>query len=192
MTTINPVQIFYPYTRKQWRKWLEKNHAKEKNVRLVLLHKNALSPGIRYEEAVEEALCYGWIDSKVNKRDEESYFIHFAKRNPKSKWSMPNKLRVARLMKEGLMQPPGQAMIDLAKKSGTWNVLESVDELRIPEDLQKKFNKNKTACKNFQAFSPSSKKIILGWILDAKRPETRQQRIEKTIDFAAKNLKPVP
>ena len=188
MPVKNDSQIFYPHTRKQWRKWLEKNHAKEKNVRLVLLRKNATSQGIRYEEAVEEALCYGWIDSTVNKRDEESYLIHFAQRNPKSKWSNSNKIRVAKLIKEGLMKPPGQAMIDLAKKTGTWNLLDAVENLEMPEELQTKLNKNKTALKNFQAFSPSSKKMIFNWILDAKRPETRLRRIEKTVGLAVKNL----
>jgi uncharacterized protein YdeI (YjbR/CyaY-like superfamily) len=184
--------IFYPHTRQQWRKWLEKNHAREKSVRLVLVHKKATSPGIRYEDAVEEALCYGWIDSTVNKRDAESYLIYFAQRNPKSKWSKSNKLRVSRLADEGLMKPPGQAMIDLAKKSGTWNILDPVEDLEMPQELEKSLNKNKTANKNFQAFSPSSKKMIFSWILDAKRPETRERRIEKTVDFAAKNLKSFP
>lgn len=190
MPAKNDIPVFYPHTRNAWRKWLEKNHAKEKNVRLVLLRKNATSPGIRYEEAVEEALCYGWIDSTVNKRDEESYLIYFAQRNPKSKWSNSNKIRVARLIKEGLMKPPGQAMIDLAKKTGTWNLLDAVENLEMPEDLQKRLNKNKTALKNFEAFSPSSKKMIFNWILDAKRPETRERRIDRVTDLAARNLKP--
>ena len=186
------VQTFNPLSRKEWRKWLEKNHAKEKNVRVVILHKNASAKGIHYEDAVQEALCFGWIDSTTNKRDDESYLIYFAQRSPTSKWSSPNKLRVAKLIKEGLMTPAGKKMIDLAKNTGTWEALESIEAMEIPSDLQKQFNTNKTALKNFQAFSPSSRKIILGWIFDAKRHETREKRIEKTIQFAVKNLKAYP
>ena len=186
------IKIFHPKTRKEWRKWLEKNHNKEKSVRLVIVRKNSDTPGIRYEDALEEALCFGWIDSTVNSKDSGSYFIHFAKRSPKSKWSKSNHERVARLIKQGLMTTAGQHMIDLAKKSGTWNALEATENLEMPAELKKLFNKNKTALKNFESFSPSSKKMILGWIYDAKRPETRQKRIDKTVDFAGKNLKPVP
>lgn len=181
-----PVQIFFPRTRHQWRKWLEKNHAKEKNVKVVIIRKNATIKGIRYDDAVEEALCFGWIDSTTNKRDDDSYIIHFAQRNPRSRWSQSNHIRVAKLIREGKMMPSGQAVIDHAKKTGSWDVVEN---LKVPSDLKKHFAKNKTALKNFNSFSPSSQQIILGWILDAKRPETRQRRIDKTVELAAKNLK---
>ena len=186
------IKIFHPATRKEWRRWLEKNHDKEKNVKLVIVRKNSDTPGIMYEDAVLEALCFGWIDSKANSRDEGSFFIHMARRSPKSKWSKPNRDRVAKLQKEGLIMPAGQHIIDLAKKSGTWKALEKTESLEIPDELQTLFNKNKTAFKNFQAFSPSARKIILGWIREAKRPETRANRIAKTVQFAAKNMKAVP
>jgi uncharacterized protein YdeI (YjbR/CyaY-like superfamily) len=176
-------------TRKAWRKWLEKNHTNEKSVWLIIYHKESKTPSVYYDEAVEEALCFGWIDSKANKRDPESFFLFFAQRKPKSKWSKANRDRVARLTKEGLIAPTGQAMIDLAKKSGTWTALADVENSVIPPDLKKLFDKNKTAFKNFETFAPSSKRIILEWILNAKKPETRAQRISQTVQLAAKNIK---
>ena len=187
MATRKALDIFFPKSRNEWRKWLAKNHDKEKSVKVVLLRKHATIKGIYYEEAVEEGLCFGWIDSTVNKRDEDSFLIHFAKRKPKSNWSQSNHIRVAKLIKEGRMTPAGMAMIDLAKSTGTWEVAE---EIKMPADLKKQLAKNKAALDNFNAFSPSSKQIILGWIVNAKRPETRQRRINKTVELAAQNLKP--
>ncbi len=183
------IKEFYARDRQAWRKWLEKNHAKEKNVRLVLYHKGSKTPSVRYDEAVEEALCFGWIDSKANKRDEESYLQLFSKRNPKSKWSKSNRERVEKLIAQGKMTPAGLELIDLAKQTGTWTALDPVQESVIPEDLQQAFDRNAKAWQNFSAFPPSSKRIILEWILNAKRPETRQKRIEETVTLAAKNIK---
>jgi uncharacterized protein YdeI (YjbR/CyaY-like superfamily) len=176
-------------TRKAWRAWLMKNHQKEKAVWLIIYHKKSSTPSVYYDEAVEEALCFGWIDSKPNKRDEESFYLFFAQRKPKSNWSALNRERVERLSKQGLIQPAGQKMIDLAKQTGTWEALKPVHELTIPEDLQKLLAKNKKAAAYFDAFPPSTKKGILEWILNAKRPETRQKRIEETVKLAAQNIR---
>ncbi|MGB4773296.1 MAG: YdeI/OmpD-associated family protein [Chitinophagaceae bacterium] len=176
-------------TRKAWRSWLAKNHEKENSVWLILFSKTSSVPSIYYDEAVEEALCFGWVDSKGNKRDEESSYLYFAKRKPKSNWSKANKDRVEKLTKLGLIMPAGQAMIDLAKKTGTWSTLEVVDKLTIPPDMQTLFSKNKTAEKNFLAFPASTRRGILEWILNAKRPETRQKRIEETVTLAAQNIR---
>ena len=180
-------KTFDAKTRKDWRKWLEKNHAKEKTIWLIIYRKDSKKVSVSYEEAVEEALCFGWIDSKAVKHDPESHLQSFAPRKPKSNWSKPNRERVAKMIKAGLMTPAGQATIDLAKKTGTWTALEKVERLEIPVDLQKLFDKNKTAQKNFLAFPPSSKKMILEWIMTAKKPETRKQRVENTVELAAKN-----
>src|SRR5689334_11070923 len=176
-------------TRKHWRKWLEKNHVKEKCVYLIFYTKESKLQGVSYVDAVEEALCFGWIDSTVYKRDEESRYQFFAKRNPRGNWSASNKERVQRLLKQGLMMPAGQEMIDVAKKNGSWTVLDEAEKMVIPEDLQKLLKKNKKAFKNFQSFSPSAKKIILSWIYTAKRAETRMNRIKKGVELAAKNIK---
>ncbi len=180
-------KTFDAKTRKDWHKWLEKNHAKEKTIWLIIYRKDSKKVSVNYEEAVEEALCFGWIDSKAVKHDPESHLQSFAPRKPKSNWSKPNRERVAKMIKAGLMTPAGQATIDLAKKTGTWTALEKVERLEIPVDLQKLFDKNKTAQKNFLAFPPFSKKMILEWIMTAKKPETRKQRVENTVELAAKN-----
>jgi uncharacterized protein YdeI (YjbR/CyaY-like superfamily) len=124
-----------------------------------------------------------------NSRNEESSYLYFAKRKPKSNWSKANKDRVEKLTKLGLIMPAGQAMIDLAKQTGTWTALEVVDQLTIPPDMQKLFDKNKTAEKNFLAFPASTRRGILEWILNAKRSETRQKRIEETVTLAAQNIR---
>ena len=182
-------KIVYARTRKTWRAWLQKNHQKEKSVWLIIHNKNSTTKCVNYEEAVEESLCFGWVDSIAKKRDDESHMQYFSQRKAKSNWSKSNKERVARLIEQGLMRPSGQAMIDLAKKSGTWTVLEKVQRSIIPEDLKILLLKNKIAEKYFQAFPPSSKRIILEWIQNAKKPETRKQRIKQTVLLAAKNLR---
>ncbi len=179
----------YAKDRQTWRSWLEKNHTKEKNVWLVIYHQQSNTPSVHYDEAVEEALCFGWIDSKPNKRDEESSRLLFAKRNPKSNWSKLNRQRAEKLLKQGKMAKAGLEMIELAKRNGTWTALDEVQNSVIPDDLQKAFKKETTAFGNFQAFPPSSKRIILEWILNAKKPETRRKRIAETVRLAAKNIK---
>lgn len=182
-------KTFYAKSRKEWRRWLEKNHAIETRVWLILYKKNSTTKSVTYAEAVEEALCFGWIDSKANTRDAESYYQYFAQRKPKGIWSKINRERVGRLILEGRMTPAGQAVINQAKKSKAWFTLEEVDNLVIPEDLQKRSDRNKTALNNFQAFSISARKMILWWIKSAKRPETRKKRIEETVTLAAKNIR---
>lgn len=189
METYNGVQTYYAKSRKDWRKWLVKNHLSEKAVWLIIYKKECKTPSVYYPEAVDEALCFGWIDSKANKRDDNSYYQYFAKRNPKSNWSKVNKEKAAKLMEEGLMQPAGYAMITLAKESGTWAALDDVDNITLPDDLKQLFVKNKTAFENWEAFPRSTKRGILEWILNAKKTETRQKRIAETVTLAAKNLK---
>ena len=183
---------FHAKTRSEWRQWLEKNHDSEKSVWITTYNKSSGTPSVYYAEAVEEALCFGWIDSTSHKRDSDSRYLYFARRNPKSNWSKTNRERVERLEREGLIAPAGRAMIDLAKKTGTWDALADVESNIIPPDLQKLFDKNKAAYANFMAFPPSSQRMILAWILSAKRPETRQKRIEETVAMAEKNLKAHP
>jgi uncharacterized protein YdeI (YjbR/CyaY-like superfamily) len=185
----NTISAFHAKDRKEWRKWLTKNHKVEKSVWLIIYHKNSDTPSVYYDEAVEEALCFGWIDSVAHKRDHESKYQYFAPRKAKSNWSKLNRERAERMITEKKMKPAGQAMIDLAMKTGTWTALVDIENAVIPPDLQKAFNKNKTALKNFTAFPPSSKRIILEWIRSAKRAETRQQRIEKAVALAAKNIR---
>ena len=173
----------------EWRAWLEAKHASEKSVWLIIYRKHSDTPSVYYDEAVDEALCFGWIDSKPNKRDGESYFQFFSKRNPKSNWSKVNKDKVERLQMAGKLAPAGLAMIEQAKTSGTWNALDAVEAGIVPPDLQAALDANSTAKQYFEAFPRSSKRGILEWILNAKRPETRAKRIATTVEMAAENLR---
>jgi uncharacterized protein YdeI (YjbR/CyaY-like superfamily) len=165
------------------------NHQSEKSVWFIIHHKDSDRKSVYYEEAVEEAICFGWIDSIAHKRDEESKHQFFAQRKPKSNWSKANRERAEKMMRQGLMTTAGQKLIDQAKKTGAWEALVDVQNSVIPNDLQQRLNKNKTALKNFLAFPPSSKRIILEWILNAKKDETRQKRIAETVRLAAEGIK---
>ena len=192
METIDGVHARHFKTRKSWRDWLEKNHARAKSVWVILHNKHSKTPGLVMSEAVEEALCFGWIDSKALKRDDESRYQYFSPRKPKSNWSRINRERVERLTQGGLMTPAGQELIDIAKKNGTWEALVDVENAVIPSDLQQSLEKKKVALKNFEAFSASARRAILQWIHSAKRPETRKKRIDETVKLAAQNLKAYP
>jgi uncharacterized protein YdeI (YjbR/CyaY-like superfamily) len=185
----NGIPAIRAATRSEWRKWLTKNHKRQEAVWLIIYHKELERQSVYYAEAVEEAICFGWIDSKPNKRDSESYYLFFAKRKEKSNWSKANRERAERMIAAGLMKPAGQAMIDIALKIGTWKALDKVQQNVIPVDLKKALQKNKKALTNFNAFPPSSKRIILEWLLNAKKSETRAKRIEETVKLAAKNIR---
>jgi uncharacterized protein YdeI (YjbR/CyaY-like superfamily) len=181
------IKTFYAKDRNIWRKWLLKNHETENAIWLIIYKKESGRPSVYYPEAVDEALCFGWIDSKPNKRDDESYYQYFAKRNPKSNWSKINKDKVVKLIKEGLMHEAGLASIALAKKTGTWTALDKVDNLVLPDAMQKLLQKNKKALTNWEAFPFSTKRGVLEWIYNAKQEATMLKRIEETVQLAAKN-----
>jgi uncharacterized protein YdeI (YjbR/CyaY-like superfamily) len=180
-------QTFYANGTEIWRNWLAENHKQKQAVWLIIYKKGTGVPSLTYEQAVEEALCFGWIDSKPNKRDENSFYQFFAKRKPKSNWSALNKTRVEKLLAANKMHASGLAMIELAIQTGTWTALDKVEQLEIPTDLQVLFDSNPIAEGYFAGFSKSSKRGILEWILNAKRPETRQKRIEETVRLATLN-----
>jgi uncharacterized protein YdeI (YjbR/CyaY-like superfamily) len=180
---------FHPQTRAEWREWLAENHDRAAGIWLVYFKKSSGKPRVSYDEAVEEALCFGWIDSLPRKFDAMRSKLLFTPRKPKSVWSKPNKLRVEQLIKENLMTEIGLAKIEAAKRNGSWNALDASDNLEIPKDLTKAFKANKTAEQNFTAFSDSVKRGILYWIGSAKRDETRAARVEKTVSMAKRNKK---
>jgi uncharacterized protein YdeI (YjbR/CyaY-like superfamily) len=182
----------YAKDRNEWHDWLLKNHAVSSGVLLIFYKKEMGKPSVSYDEAVEEALSFGWIDSKVNSLDEERYMQLFTPRKPRSSWSKLNKQRVEKLIKSGLMTVAGMEKVEAAKRDGSWNTLDAIEDLQIPADLMEALASNKKAHGNFMAFSDSSKKIILQWIRDAKRPETRKRRIDKTVELAGENKKPYP
>ncbi len=181
----------YPHNRKEWREWLEKNHQISRGLWVIYYKKDTNKPTISYEEAVEDALSFGWIDSKVNALDEDRYMQIFTPRKPGSTWSRINKKRIKKVIQQGLMTPAGMKKIEAAKKDGSWSILDDVEDLIIPKDLKKAFKMNSTAEIHYSNFSNSSKKAILFWIASAKRPETRNNRIKKTVEMLSHNENPV-
>ena len=183
------IKTFHAESLDAWRNWLLENHQKEKSVWLIIYHKESNVPSIYYDAAVDEALCFGWIDSKPNKRDEQSYFQFFSKRNPKSNWSSVNKEKVARLTDQNLMHSSGLQLIQLAKKSGTWTALDDVENLIVPAELQKLFDQDEVAYSHWKKFPRSVKRGILEWVFNAKRQETRLKRIAETVQLAHENIR---
>ncbi|MBD1208777.1 MAG: YdeI/OmpD-associated family protein [Ignavibacteria bacterium] len=180
---------FYAADRAEWRAWLAANHDVAKGVWLIYYKKQSGKPRVSYEESVEEALCFGWIDSVVNKIDEECYMQLFSPRKASSGWSRVNKERVERLLAAGLIETAGLQSIAIAKANGKWESLDEVEKLTIPDDLQTALEQYPPALENFMAFSRSVKRGILEWIHNAKRPETRMKRVLETAQLAAQNIK---
>jgi uncharacterized protein YdeI (YjbR/CyaY-like superfamily) len=173
--------------RDAWHLWLKRNHTTSPGVWLSVFKKNAPAGMLRYEEAVEEALVFGWIDSTVRRFDEVRFIQLFTPRKPGSTWSPSNKGRVERLMAEGRMQPPGLAAVEVAKRNGSWEQLDEAEALTVPEDFERALASDPTAEANFAAFSESRKKMTLFWISSAKRAETRSRRVDEAVRLAAKN-----
>ncbi|BAY07893.1 YdeI/OmpD-associated family protein [Calothrix sp. NIES-2098] len=186
----NQLKTFHAPNRQAWREWLEKNHHNSIGVWLIYYKVKSGQPSIQYSEAVKEALCFGWIDSKVKTLDEHRYMQIFTPRKPKSVWSKLNKQYIEELIAQGLMTEAGLNKIAAAKHNGSWTTLDAIEALIIPDDLQQALVANETANKYFQAFSNSVKKNIIFWIESAKRPETRLKRIEQTVNSAAQNKNP--
>ena len=172
-----PYSRFQPKSRAAWRAWLKKNHSKAPGVVLVYAKKHTGLSSLDWDEAVEEALCFGWIDSKRMRLDADFFLQIFTPRNAKSRWSGLNKKRVAALAEAGLMMPAGQAAIDLAKKTGAWAALEHVDAMAMPPDLKKAIAATPGAAAKFKALTPGRQKQFLYFMNDAKKEETRLKRI---------------
>lgn len=175
--------------RAAWRRWLEDHHATSPAVWLVLGKKKSVVQTVTYDEAVEEALCFGWIDSKANPVDGERYKLWVAPRKARSGWSAVNKRRIDRLVAEGRMASAGLAAIDAAKADGSWSKLDASHALNIPKDLAAALKAYPHGRRNFDAFPPSARRGILQWIDGAKRPQTRAKRIEETARLANDNLR---
>lgn len=181
----------YAEDRSVWREWLQANHGNSLGVWLIYYKVKSGQPSVRYNEAVKEALCFGWIDSKVKSLDEERYQQIFTPRKPKSVWSKLNKQYIGELVEQGLMTEAGLKKIEVAKQDGSWTSLDACEALTIPADLKQALEANETANRHFEALSHSSKKNILFWIDSAKRPETRLKRIEQILSSAAQNKNPL-
>ena len=170
----------YVKTRQQWRKWLQKNYSSEKEVWLIYYKKQSGKPGILYDDAVEEAICFGWIDSTVRKIDDERYMQRYTPRNLASIWSQPNIARAKKMINERKMTEAGLAKFKKRK-------IEAPERISFPDDLRKALMDNKKAWENFRKLPPSIRKIWFWWIISAKKDGTRKRRIERSVDAASRN-----
>lgn len=182
-----PSPSVHATSRSEWRQWLQQHHASSAGVWLVSYKKGTGKPRVEYDEAVEEALCFGWIDSKPNKLDDERSLLWFAPRKPGSGWSRPNKERVDRLVQAGLMAEAGRLKVAQAKLGGSWSKLDDVEALQLPDDLVKALAAVPEAARHFAAFPRSAKRGILEWIANAKTAPTRARRVEETARLAGRN-----
>ena len=187
---MNDIEEYYPNNKKDWRKWLELNHKKKGAVWLILYRKKSSRHNLSWSESVDEALCFGWIDSTKKTINNDCYKQYFSKRKAKSNWSKVNKDKVKNLIDQGLMKEEGYKSIEMAKENGSWTILDEVEELLIPEEVEKEFANHQGSMEYFNSLSKSSKKILLYWVVSAKRKETKQKRILEIVENASKNLKP--
>ncbi|MBB6099160.1 uncharacterized protein YdeI (YjbR/CyaY-like superfamily) [Deinobacterium chartae] len=179
----------YAPDREAWRTWLAEHHALEPGALLVYYKKGSEQPSVTYPEAVQEALCFGWIDTTRRALDAARFVQVFVPRRPTSTWSRLNKTYVEELIRAGRMTPAGLRAIEVAQHNGAWHALEAGESLIVPPDLTAALEANPVARGHFEAFPPSVRKYILTWIHAAKRPETRQKRVEQTVQLAAQNIR---
>lgn len=183
-------ETFYPETREDWRQWLAENHSSKQSVWLIHHKKKTGVPSVAWSDAVDEALCFGWIDSTRRSLENDMFMQFFSKRKAKSVWSKINKDKIERLTEEGLMTQAGLAVIEAAKADGSWTTLDEAEKLVIPADLTAAFQTRPGSEDFFLSLSKSSRKAILQWLLLAKQQETRQRRINEIAELAGQGLKP--
>ena len=171
----------HPKTQAGWRAWLGKNHSKCDGVWLIYYRASTGRRRLSWEVAVREALCFGWIDSKTNQIDDARYKQIFTPRKPRSVWSKINKQHIAELTEAGLMTDAGLRAVNFAKQNGAWSLLEPVDALIVPSDLESALRTSQRARDAYQALSNSAKRSVLYPVYSAKREETRTKRIANTI-----------
>ncbi len=183
-------QTLYVTNREDWRAWLEKNYASANEIWLVYYKKHTGKPRIPYDDAVEEALCFGWIDSIIKRVDDETYMQKFTPRKSASTWSELNKKRVQKMIRQGRMTEAGLTRINEAKKNGTWaETVASKKAFELSPEIKKSLAANKKAWGNFNKLAPSHKKQYIGWIMSAKKEETREKRLKEAIKLLAQDKK---
>lgn len=187
---MNQHQEFCPKSQADWRKWLKKHHQSEDAVWLIFYKKKSPQFNLSWSDAVDEALCYGWIDSTKRSIDDEKYKQYFTKRKAKSNWSKINKDKIKALIDKNLMAEAGLKSIEIAKENGSWTVLDDIENLVLPEDLKKALDNIEGAMAFYEGLSNSFKKQFLYWVNSAKRPATRDKRIQEIAKNAEKGLKP--
>lgn len=184
------IETYCPKSQADWREWLEKNHQAKRSVWLVYYKASTKIASLSWSEAVDEALCFGWIDSTKKTIDKERYRQYFTRRKPKSTWSKVNKEKVAKLIQNNQMREAGFLSIEIAKQNGSWTLMDGVEALIIPEDLKVALNKKEGSMEFFQNQTKSTQRGLLYWVVIAKKTETRKKRIEEIARLAAKGMKP--
>jgi uncharacterized protein YdeI (YjbR/CyaY-like superfamily) len=186
----NETESICPASQQEWRQWLIENHVSAQSVWLVCYKKKSGIATVSWSEAVDEALCFGWIDSVRKTVDDNSFVQFFSKRKTNGTWSKINKEKIKQLISAGLMTKAGFESIEIAKQNGSWTILDEVEELIIPQDLEQAFITQQGSKDYFLSLSKSVRKAILQWIVLAKQPATRQKRIAEIAELASKQLKP--
>ena len=188
--SVDGIARIYAADRAAWRSWLEEHGQTNAAVWLVYYKKDSGQPSITWKEAVEEALCFGWIDSKAKPIDDLRYMQYFSPRKPKSVWSQINKASVERLVADGLMREPGSRAVEMAKASGSWTALDEIEALVIPDDLAAALAATPGTRDRFARLSRTNRRIILQRIATAKRPDTRARRIASAVSAVAEGCPP--
>ncbi len=175
----------------EWRSWLSENHTENEGIWVKIQRKASKKPGIRYDEAVLEAVAHGWIDGQIKSHSEDEFIQRYTPRRANSVWSLSNRRRAEKLISEGRMTPAGMSKVEEAKRNGRWdNARNSRGAAELPEDLEKALKANKTAYSNFSAFPPSARFMYIHWVNEAKREDTRVRRIHTVVVRSEKDLKP--
>lgn len=191
MNTNNKDELqFCPKNQADWRRWLQKHHQSATSVWLIYYKKTSTDHNLTWSEAVDEALCFGWIDSVKKTLDEDRFIQFFSKRKSNGGWSKINKAKIEQLIREDKMAPAGFDCIEKAKQNGSWFLLDTVEELSIPKDLVKAFKLYPGSKAYFTGLTKSVQKGILYWLVTAKRPETREKRVMEVASLSAQQLKP--
>lgn len=190
MSALDDAPLVEPPDRESWRAWLDANHATSRGAWLVMWRARGGRAGLDYEAAIEEALCFGWVDGTAGTVDDDRGKLYFSPRKPRSGWAATNKARVERLIAAGRMAPAGLAAIERAKANGSWTLLDSVERLEVPDDLATALDARPPAAANFAAFPPSVRKQALGSLVLARRPETRAARIQGIVEASARGARP--
>ncbi len=181
---------YKPRNREQWRNWLEKNHLKKDEVWLVFCKKHTGNPNLSYNDAVEEAVCFGWIDGVKRSIDEDHYMHRFTPRKHDSEWSETNRARAQGMISAGKMAPAGEKSIQLAQKNGRWTArINAWADFPMPPEFSKQLERNKKAAVFFESLAPSYQRQYIAWIATAKRAETRQRRLDETMKLLVSGKK---
>jgi uncharacterized protein YdeI (YjbR/CyaY-like superfamily) len=182
--------VIRPASRAEWRAWLAANHARTAGTWVVYPRVRSRTAGPSYEDVVEEALCFGWIDGRLRPVDDDVTSVWCSPRRPGSVWAASNRARVETLTVAGLMTPPGIAAVERARADGSWDLLKPVEALEVPPDLAAAFDRHPGARERYEEFPASQRQQVLFWVYSAKRPETRARRVELAAARMAEGLRP--